>query len=69
MQEFFLSGQHHLFFLQMQNIYITFGFDFVYLLLFCMVAKYERATLARLPDSPRDSELLLFTIMVLTFLL
>ena len=27
----------------------------MYLLLFCTVAKYERATLARLPDSPRES--------------
>ena len=41
----------------------------MYVLLFCMVAEYERATLARSPDSPRESELLLFTIMVLTFLL
>ena len=68
MQEFFLPGQHHLLF-QMQNIMISFRYDFVYLLLFCMVAKYEHVTLARLPDLPHESELLLFTIMVLTFLL
>ena len=55
-------------FFQMQYIYITLRFDFKYLLLFCMVAKYKRATLTRSPDSPRERELLLFTIMVLRFL-
>ena len=56
MQEFFLSGQHHLFF-QLQYIYIMLRFDFIYLSLFCMVAKYRRATLARSPDSPREHDI------------
>ena len=29
-----------------------------------MVAKYERATLVRSPDSPHEGKLLLFTIMI-----
>ena len=56
MQEFFLSGQHHLFF-QLQYIYIMLRFDFIYLSLFCMVAKYRRATLARTPDSSREHDI------------
>ena len=48
---------------------MTFKFDFMYLLLFCMVAKYKPVTLARSPELPRERELLLFQITVLTFLL
>ena len=57
---FFFPNAEHL---------ITCRFDFVCLLLFCMLAKYKRATLTCSPDSPRESKLLLFMIMVLTFLL
>ena len=31
--------------------------DFIHLLLFCMVAKHRRATLARSPDSSREHDI------------
>ena len=44
-------------FFQLQFINVTLRFDFIYLLLFCMVAKYRRTTLARSPDSPREHDI------------